>query len=101
MGALSSYHFFSSDDVNILAAPHDLELPQLEPPVADALAGLELELVAVPGTDEMHLVRERLALIAAVGCDHVDHLVDHHALAGRAAGMDAVIAVCEIRAVLV
>src|ERR1700730_14392673 len=91
----------SGDDENVVAAPDHLEPLQSQPPVADAFAGFELVLVAVPGTDEMHLVGERLPLIAAVRRDHVDHPVDHQALAGRPAGMDAVVAVGEIVAVLV
>src|SRR5262249_57620923 len=59
------------DDENVVAAPHDVEFLQLEPPVADAFAGLELVLVAVPRADEMHLVGEDLPLIGAVGADHV------------------------------
>src|SRR5262245_2046999 len=89
------------DDENVVAAPHDVEFLQTQPPVADAFAGLELELVAVPRADEMHLVGEGLALIGAVGRDHVDHAVDHDALAGRPAGMDAYVAVGEIRPILV
>ena len=58
------------------------------------------ELVAVPRADEMHLVGEGLPLIGAVLGDHVDHPVDHQALAGRPAGMDAVVAVGEVGAVL-
>src|ERR1700730_12190686 len=91
----------SGDDENVVAAPDHLEPLQSQPPVADAFAGFELVLVAVPGTDEMPLVGERLPLIAAVRRDHVDHPVDHQALAGRPAGMDAVVAVGEIVAVLV
>src|SRR5262245_10517110 len=89
------------DDENVVAAPHDVEFLQTQPPVADAFAGPELELVAVPRADEMHLVGEGLPLIGAIGGDHVDHAVDHDALAGRSAGMDAVVAVSEIGAVLV
>ena len=73
----------------------------LQAAVADALAGLEVELVAVPRADEMHLVGERLPLIGAVLGDHVDHLVDHDPLAGRPAGMDAVVTVGVIGAALV
>src|SRR5262245_43643038 len=97
MDALSS----SGDDKNVVAAPHDVEFLQLEPPVADAFAGLELVLVAVPRADEMYLVGEDLPLIGAVGGDHVGHAVDHDALAGRSAGMDAIVAVSEIGTFLV
>ncbi len=55
---------------------HHLEFLQLQLAVADAAAGLELVFVAVPRTDEVHLVGEGLALIGAVRADHVDHLVD-------------------------
>src|SRR5262249_9630282 len=71
-----------------------------QPAVTDAFAGLKLVLVAVPRADEMHVVRERLALVGAVLRDHVDHTVDHDPFAGRAAGMDALVAVSEVGAVL-
>jgi hypothetical protein len=41
----------------------------------------------------VHLVREGLALIGLVRCDDVHDLVDQHALAGRPARMNAVVAV--------
>ena len=78
-----------------------VEFLQLELAIADTDAGFQLVLVAVPRADEMHFVGERLPLIGAVGADDVEHLVDHQALAGRAAGVDAVIAVGVIGAVLV
>src|SRR5262249_28736307 len=92
--------YFLSNDENIVTAADDLELLQLQPPVADAFAGLELVFVAVPRADEMHVVRECLALVGAVLRDHVDHTVDHDPFAGRTAGMDALVAVSEVGAVL-
>jgi len=97
MSALS----FSSDDEDVVSTPDHVELLQSQPPITDAFAGSQLEFIAVPRTDEMHVVRERLALVGAVGRDHVDHTVDHEPLACRTAGMDAVVAVGEIVAVLV
>src|SRR6516225_4382857 len=90
-----------NDDEDIFAAPNDVELFQSQPPVADAFAGLQLVFITVPRADEMNLVGERLPLIGAVRRDHVDHAVDHEPLAGRAAGMDASVAVGEVGAVLV
>src|SRR5690349_20366413 len=83
----------SGDDEYIFAAAHHLVFPKLELAVSHAFAGLDVVLVAVPGADEVQLVGKRLALIGAVRRDDVDHLVDQDALAGRAAGMQAVIAV--------
>ena len=48
----------------------------------------------------MHVIAEHLALIGAVGRDHVLDPVDHDSLAGRTAGVGAVIAVGVIGAVL-
>src|ERR1700730_11656829 len=83
----------SGDDENVLAAPHHLELAQLHASVADAFAGLDVVLVAMPRAGEVHLVREGLALIGLVRGDDVHDPVDQQALAGRSAGMNAIVAV--------
>src|ERR1051325_3061695 len=83
----------SRDDVDVLAAPYHLVLAQLELAVAAELAGLHVVFVAVPRADEVQVVAEGLPLVGAVGRDDVDHLVDQQPLAGRAALMDAQIAV--------
>src|SRR5215467_1107392 len=85
---------------DVVAAPHHLVFAQLEPAVGGALAGLDVVLVAVPRADEMQLVGEGLALVGAVGPDDVDHLVDQDSLAGGSAGVQAVVAVGVIVAVL-
>src|SRR5207247_1077759 len=87
-------------DVEVFAPPDHLEFAQFQPPVADAFAGLEVVFIAVPRAGEMHLVGECLPLIGAVRRDHVHHLVDDDAFAGRPAGMDAIIAVGVVGAVL-
>ena len=66
----------SGDHEDVVTAPDDVELPQLQATVADAFAGLEVVFVAVPGAGEMHLVGEGLALIGSVRADQVHHLVD-------------------------
>src|SRR6266849_203471 len=83
----------SGHDENIFASPHHVVFAQLELAVADAFAGLELVFVAMPRTDEMHLIAERLAVISAVGGDEIDHPVDEQSFAGRPARMQAVVAV--------
>src|SRR5260370_8133226 len=81
------------NDENIFAAAHHVVSAQLELAVADAFAGRKLVFVAVPRTNEMHLVTERLAVIGAVGGDEIDHPVDEQAFARRPARMQAVVAV--------
>src|SRR5712691_8684773 len=91
----------SSHHVDVVAAAHDVVFPQFQPAVADAFAGLDVVLVAMPRTDERQFVGEGLAAIGPVRRDEVHHLVDQDALAGRPAGMKAVIAVGVVGAVLV
>src|SRR5262249_25448296 len=43
------------DDIDIISLLHDVVLAQLEPAIADELAGLEIVFVAVPRTHEVHL----------------------------------------------
>src|SRR5215831_3169708 len=90
----------SDHNEDVVAAPHHLVLAQLELAVAGAFAGLDVVLVAVPRADEMQLVGKRLALVGAVGIDDIDNLVDHDALAGGAAGVQAEVAVGVVGAVL-
>src|SRR5471030_497031 len=86
---------------DIFAAFDDFEFAQLEFAVADAFAGLDVVFVAVPRADEVHLVAVGLALIGAVGGKYVDHVVDHHAFAGRPALVQASVAVGVVRAAVV
>src|SRR5215472_5356791 len=90
------------DDINVVSLLHHLVAPQLEPAVGDAFAGLDVVLVAVPGADEVGLgVREVEALRGLVGHDALFDLGDDQPLAGRAALVQAVIAVgVEFAAVL-
>src|SRR5262245_29484072 len=65
------------DDIHVVSLLHDLVLAQLETPVADELAGLEVVFVAVPGADEMHLaVGEIEPARRLVGHDPLFHLGD-------------------------
>src|SRR5262249_40479502 len=69
-------------------------LAQLEPAVADELAGLEVVFVTVPGAHEVHLgFREIEPARGLVGQDPLFHLGDDQAFAGRAALVQADIAV--------
>src|SRR5262245_51613364 len=82
------------DDINVVSPLHDLVAAQLELAVGDAFAGLDVVLVAVPRADEVRLgVGEVEALRGLVGHDPLFDLGDDQALAGRAALMQAVIAV--------
>src|SRR5262249_16348990 len=90
------------DDIHVVSALHSLVAAQLELAVGDALAGLDVVLVAVPRADEVGLgVGKVKALRGLVGHDPLFHLGDDQALAGRAALVQAVIAVgVEFAAVL-
>src|SRR5580704_10114302 len=82
------------DDIKILAFLHGLVLLQLHLAVADALAGLHVVFHAVPRTDEVHLVfGEEQAHRGLVGAKPLLDLGDGQALAGRAALVQAEIAV--------
>src|SRR5262245_40540763 len=82
------------DDINVVSPLHDLVAAQLELAVGDALAGLDVVLVAVPRADEVRLgVGEVHALRGLVGHDPLFDLGDDQALAGRAALVEAVVAV--------
>src|SRR5262249_16468216 len=82
------------DDIYVVSTLHDLVAAQLELAVGDALAGLDVILVAVPRADEVRLgVGEVEALRGLVGHDPLFDLGDDQALAGRAALVQAVIAV--------
>src|SRR5262245_24862935 len=84
----------SDDDIDASLALHHLVLAQLEPRVGRAFAGLELVFPAMPGADDVRLVlvvflrHERL-----VRRIDVDDLAPDDALAGRAALVQAMIAV--------
>src|SRR6202161_255516 len=82
------------DDIKILAFLHGLVLFQLHLAVADAFAGLHVVFHAVPRTDEVHLVfREEQAHRGLVGAQPLLDLGDGQALAGRAALVQAEIAI--------
>src|SRR5215468_803418 len=82
------------DDIDVVSLLDDLVLAQLETPVADELAGLEVVLVAVPGADEMHLVvGEVEPARRLVGHDPLFHLGDDQAFARRSALVQADVAV--------
>src|ERR1700686_4533284 len=82
------------DDIKILAFLHGLVLFQLHLAVADALAGLHVVFHAVPRADEVHLVfGEEQPHRGLVGTQPLLDLGDGQALAGRAALVQAEIAV--------
>src|ERR1700736_1365067 len=84
----------AGEDIDVFPAPHDVEGFEPQPPVGRALAGLQVVFVAMPGADEMNLVRrEFLAMPASVGTENVLDLVHDDALARRAALMHAEILV--------
>src|SRR6516164_11476629 len=91
----------SGNNVEVVAALYHLVFLQLQPAVADALAGGEFVFVAVPGADEMHFVGKRLPLVGAVLGNEIDDLIDQNAFAGRPAGMNAVIGVGVVGAAVV
>src|SRR5215472_2690747 len=82
------------DDIKVLSFLHGLVLLQLHLAVRHALAGLHVVFHAVPGADEVHLgVREIHAHRGLVGAQPLLDLGDGQALAGRAALVQAEIAV--------
>src|SRR5436190_16761298 len=93
MGVILSIGRGSNNDENIVAALEHLVFAELEPPVADADAGLELVFIAVPRAGEMYLVGKLLPFVGAVGVEDVHHLVDQNTFARGAAGVDAVVRV--------
>src|SRR5580704_3125911 len=84
------------DDIQILAFLHGLVLLQLHLAIADALAGLHVVFPAVPRADEVQLViGEEQAHRGLVGAQPFFDLGDGQAFAGRAALVQAEIAVGE------
>src|ERR1700719_1776024 len=84
------------DDIKVLALLHGLVFLQLHLAVADALAGLHVVFHAVPRADEVHLVfGEEQAHRGLVGAQPLLDLGDGQAFAGRAALVQAEIAVGE------
>src|SRR5262245_14219705 len=82
------------EDIDLVSLLHHLVLAQLQFPVGDALAGLHVVFHAVPGADEVHLgLREVETLRGHVGTQPLLDLGDGEALAGRAALVQAEIAV--------
>src|SRR5262245_50828844 len=102
MGRSSSYCSTtrSDDNKNVIAALDHVVFAELEPAVADAFAGLEIVLVAVPGAGEVHIIGELLPLIGAVGVQNVYHLVDQDAFARRPASVHAVVGIGVVGTVL-
>src|SRR5258705_10819317 len=90
------------DDINLGSLLHHLVAPQLELAVGNAFAGLDVVFVAVPRANEVRLgVGEIQALGGLVRHDPLFHRRDDHALAGRSALVQALIAVgVEFTAVL-
>src|SRR5262245_34155072 len=84
----------SADDLDASLALHDIVIAHAQPWVGRAFAGLELVFPAVPRADDVRLVvvvflrHERL-----VGGVDVDDLAPDDALAGRAALVQAMVAV--------
>src|SRR5690242_19030201 len=94
--ASSAISVLRSSDVDIHRAVFldDVEFLQPDAAVADVDAGLEMELIGVPGADDMHVVAVViLAEEGSVGRDDVDDLRHSEALADRAALMRAVVAI--------
>src|SRR5580658_1722480 len=84
------------DDIKVFSLLHRLVLLQLHLAIADALAGLHVVFHAVPGADEVHFVLgEEQAHGGLVGAQPLLDLGDGQAFAGRAALMQAEIAVSE------
>src|SRR5882757_4808705 len=84
----------SDDDIDASVALNHVVTLEPQARIGRAFAGLELVLPAVPGADDMRLVLVvGLAEIALVRAVELDHLVPDQALAGRAALMQAMIAV--------
>src|SRR5262249_6511916 len=82
------------DDINVIPFLHDLVLAQLHPAVGHALAGLHVVFHAVPRAHEVHLgVGEVEAARGLVGHDPLFDLGNRQSLAGRAALVQAEIAV--------
>src|SRR6266404_1361350 len=82
------------DDINLVSLLHHLVAPQLELAVGDAFAGLDVVFVAVPRAHEMRFgVGEIQTLGRLVRHDPLFHRRDDHALAGRSALVQAIIAV--------
>src|SRR5262245_14881275 len=84
----------SDDDIDASLVLHHLVALELEARVGGAFAGEQLVFPAVPGADDMRVAMiVGLAEISLVGAQQLDHLALDHALAGRAALMQAVVAV--------
>src|SRR5262249_42409999 len=82
------------DDIDVVPLLQHLVLPQLQFAVGHAFAGLHVVLVAVPGTDEMHLgVGEKEPARRLVRHEPLFDLRDREPLAGRPALVEAEIAV--------
>src|SRR5712671_4929423 len=82
------------DDIDVISLLHDLVFTQLQLAVGNALAGLHVVFVAMPGTDEMTLaVGEIQPARRLVGQDALFDLGDDQTLAGGPALVNAKIAV--------
>src|SRR5215469_17260812 len=84
----------SDDDIDASFALDDLVSLEPERRIGRAFAGLELVFPAVPGADDMRLVRIiGLAQKGAVRSIEVDDLIAHDPFAGRSALMQAMISI--------
>src|SRR5262245_62022926 len=93
--------FVLSDlDVDFVAALDHFILAEPQLAVADALARLEIVFVAVPGAGEVYVLAEGLPLVGLIWVEYVDDVVDQDALAGRSAGVHAVVRIGVVRTVL-
>src|SRR5262245_28922796 len=92
--SITSRSMTSDDDIDPSVALNHLVAPKLEARIRCTFAGLELVLPAVPGADDVRLVLVvGLAEKAPVRSEEVHDPVPDDAFAGRAALVQAVIAV--------
>src|SRR5262245_14355936 len=88
----------SDDDIDASLALHHLVALQPQARVRRAFAGEELVFPAVPGAHDVRIiVIIGLTDIRLVRAEQLDHLALHHALAGGAALMQAMVAVGIVR----
>src|SRR5215470_5234192 len=92
--SFASMGISACDDIDVLPAPDDFKVFQLQLAIGDAFAGLEIILVAVPWADEVNFVTGKLLPDpTAIGAKDILDLVHDDAFAGRSALMDAQILV--------
>src|SRR3954470_7244226 len=92
---------WSDGDIDLSIAFDHVELLQPQPQVGDVVAVRQVELIAVPRTDDVHVgFVEGLAVEDAVLVDEFFHLRHAQALAGRAALVRAIVPVGVILALV-